>query len=94
MKVWERAHEITGEDIAALRHLGYSEDQIFELTICAALGAGPVRLESLSALCSEHSPLSSEIVPNQEDDCFPIRKNGPASSMVAMPATGYWPPKT
>lgn len=59
MKVWERAHEITSEDIAALRHIGYSEDQIFELTISAALGAGLVRLESaLSALCSEHSPLS------------------------------------
>lgn len=45
-KVWERAHEITSEDIAALRRIGYSEDQIFELTISAALGAGLVRLES------------------------------------------------
>src|SRR5439155_7145338 len=42
-KVW-RAHEITSEDVAALRQIGYSEDQIFELTVSAALGAGLARL--------------------------------------------------
>jgi alkylhydroperoxidase family enzyme len=62
-KVWERANEITSEDMAALRQIGYSEDQIFELTISAALGAGLVRLESaLSALCYEHPSPSADIV--------------------------------
>ena len=62
-KVWRRAHEITSEDVAALRQIGYSEDQIFELTVSAALGAGLARLQSaLSARCSEHSPRSSETV--------------------------------
>ena len=65
-KVWQRAHEITSEDVAALRQIGYSEDQIFELTVSASMGAGLVRLESaLSALCNEHSPLSADIVANQ-----------------------------
>src|SRR5205814_180877 len=93
-KVWQRAHEITSEDVAALRQIGYSEDQIFELTVSAALGAGLARLQSaLSALCSEHPPLSSEIVPNQEDDCFPIKKYGPDPLMLATPATGNSEPK-
>jgi alkylhydroperoxidase family enzyme len=50
-KVARYAYEVTDEDIAALRHAGYSEDQIFEVTVSAALGAGLVRLEAgLSAL--------------------------------------------
>jgi len=88
-KVWERADEITSEEIAALRQIGYSEDQIFELTVSAALGAGLFRLESaLSALCYEHSHLPADIVANQAEDCLPIRKYGPDSLMLATPATG------
>ena len=34
------------EDVEALRQAGYSEDQIFELTVSAALGAGFRRLKS------------------------------------------------
>lgn len=93
-KVWQRAHEITSEDIAALRQIGYSEDQIFELTVSASLGAGLVRLESaLSALCYEHSPLSADIVANQDDDRLPMRKYGADSLMLATPATGNSEPK-
>ena len=59
-KVWQRAHEIASEDIAALRQIGYSEDQVFELTVSAALGAGLLRLEAaLSALGYEHSLCTS-----------------------------------
>ena len=62
-KVWQRAHEIASEDIAALKQIGYSEDQIFELTVSAALGAGLLRLKSaLSALGYEH-PLSTTMQP-------------------------------
>lgn len=56
-KVVLRAHAVTDEDVALLRRGGCSDDQIFEVTVSAALGAGLVRLESgLTALCSEYSP--------------------------------------
>ena len=37
-KVTKRAHEVTDADIAAARTAGLSEDQIFEIVICAAVG--------------------------------------------------------
>lgn len=50
-KVAQHAYKVTDEDIVALRQAGYSEDQIFEVTVSAALGAGLVRLEAgLNAL--------------------------------------------
>jgi alkylhydroperoxidase family enzyme len=50
-KVAKYAYKVTDEDITALHQAGYSDDQIFEVTVSAALGAGLVRLESgLSAL--------------------------------------------
>jgi hypothetical protein len=83
-KVWEHAREITSEDIAAVRQIGYSEDQIFELTISVALGAGLFRLESaLSALCYKHSPLPADIVANQDDHCLTKKKYGTDSLMPA-----------
>lgn len=39
-KVALYAYKVTDEDVEALLKAGYSEDQIFELTISAALGAG------------------------------------------------------
>jgi alkylhydroperoxidase family enzyme len=45
-QVSERAYTVTDEDIATLREAGYTEDQIFEATVSAALGAGLVRLNS------------------------------------------------
>ena len=44
-KVALHAFKVTDADIEALRDAGYSEDAIFELTLCAALGAGIVRLD-------------------------------------------------
>ncbi len=50
-KVTKHAYEIRDQDIAALCEAGYTEDQIFEATVSAALGAGIVRAESgLNAL--------------------------------------------
>ena len=58
-KVWEpylkkvtlHAYKTLGEDVDQLKQTGHSEDEIFELTLCAALGAGLARLESgLTAL--------------------------------------------
>jgi hypothetical protein len=37
-KVVNGAHEITGADIAAARASGLSEDQIFEIVVCGAIG--------------------------------------------------------
>jgi hypothetical protein len=43
-KVVEHAHTVGDEDIAGLHRAGYTDDQIFEATVCAALGAGLYRL--------------------------------------------------
>jgi alkylhydroperoxidase family enzyme len=49
--VAERAYAVTDENIATLRETGYTEDEIFEATASAAVGAGLVRLNSgLTAL--------------------------------------------
>jgi alkylhydroperoxidase family enzyme len=37
-KVARHAHKVTDTDIAATRASGRSEDQIFEIVVCAALG--------------------------------------------------------
>ena len=37
-KVACHAYRVTGDDIAAVRASGLSEDQIFELVVCAAVG--------------------------------------------------------
>jgi hypothetical protein len=44
-KVRGHAYRVTDEDVEALKHAGYSEDAIFELTVSAAIGAALVRLE-------------------------------------------------
>jgi hypothetical protein len=37
-KVAKHAHDVTDDDIAAARASGLSEDQIFEIVVCAAVG--------------------------------------------------------
>jgi hypothetical protein len=37
-KVAGRAHEVTDADIAAARASGLSEDQVFEIVVCGAIG--------------------------------------------------------
>ncbi len=37
-KVAEHAHRVTDADVAAARAAGLSEDQVFELVVCAAVG--------------------------------------------------------
>ena len=44
-KVSARPYEITDEDIEQLKANGYTEDAIYEITVCAALGEGLARLE-------------------------------------------------
>ena len=53
-KVAESAYLVTDDDIAQLHQARYTDDQIFEATVSAALGAGTLRLECvLRALRSD-----------------------------------------
>lgn len=55
-KVAERAYEITDDDIASLHAANYTDDEIFEATVSAALGAGLFRLDCvLRALVASES---------------------------------------
>jgi len=61
-KVTQHANKVTDEDIAAARAAGFSEDQIFEIVVCAAIGQATRQNETgLAALeaaaeRSEHAP--------------------------------------
>lgn len=43
-KVAMHSYKVTDVDINQLKAAGYREDELYELTICAALGAGLARL--------------------------------------------------
>lgn len=45
-KVSRAAYTVTDEDVDALRDAGFSEDEIFEHTVSAAVAAGLGRLEA------------------------------------------------
>ena len=50
-KVRAHAYRVTDADVQALKDAGYTEDQIFEHTVSAAVAAGLARLEAgLAAL--------------------------------------------
>jgi alkylhydroperoxidase family enzyme len=44
--VRRHAYRVTDEQVASLREDGLSEDDVFELTVAAAVGAGLERLEA------------------------------------------------
>lgn len=53
-KVHRHAYRVVDADVAALRAAGYTEDEIFEATVAAAVGAGFARLDAgLRALKEE-----------------------------------------
>ena len=45
-KVRRAAHQVTDADVEELRTAGFSEDEIFEQTVSAAVSEGLVRLEA------------------------------------------------
>ena len=45
-KVHERASTVTDDDVAALKHAGLTEDEIFEATVSAAITEGLRRLDA------------------------------------------------
>jgi alkylhydroperoxidase family enzyme len=55
-KVTRYAYKVTDKDVVRLKAAGYSEDELFELTVCAALGSGLARLEKTMALLEEGAP--------------------------------------
>ncbi len=44
--VERHAYKVTDQDVEALKQAGYSEEQLFEITVAAALGAALRRLEA------------------------------------------------
>ena len=44
---------VSDTDIEHLRHHGYGEDAIFEIVVCAALGAGSARFERARELLDD-----------------------------------------
>lgn len=61
-KVARRAYTVTDEDIAAATASGLSEDQIFEIVVCAAIGQATRQYDAALAALeaaterSEHAP--------------------------------------
>ena len=52
-KVAHHADEVTDDDVAAVRAAGLSEDQIFEIVVCAAVGQANRQYDSaLAALAA------------------------------------------
>jgi alkylhydroperoxidase family enzyme len=52
-KVAGRAHEVTDEDVAAVRATGLSEDQIFEIVVCGAVGQASRQYDGALAALAE-----------------------------------------
>jgi hypothetical protein len=48
-KVGTRAHEIGNDDVAAARASGMSEDEVFEVVVCAAVGRATRRHQAAQA---------------------------------------------
>jgi alkylhydroperoxidase family enzyme len=64
-KVRRHAYMVTDRDVQRLLEAGYSEDQIFELTVATAYGAARVRLDrGLDALAGESTPSSTSAEKN------------------------------
>jgi alkylhydroperoxidase family enzyme len=56
-KVAVESRKVTGNDMAAARAAGFSEDQIFELVICAAIGQANRQYETAMAALDAAKPL-------------------------------------
>jgi alkylhydroperoxidase family enzyme len=52
-KVVKHAYKVTDDDIAAARASGLSEDQVFELVVCAAVGEATRQYDSARAALVE-----------------------------------------
>jgi hypothetical protein len=73
-KVRGRAYTVTEGDVATLLTCGYTEDQVFEMTVAAALGAGLTRLRAGLAIGGAH------------DAALDSRQSTPAAEPAVPPA--------
>jgi hypothetical protein len=48
-KIARHAYKVTDEDIAAVRESGHSEDQVFEIVVCAAIGSASRQYDAVLA---------------------------------------------
>jgi alkylhydroperoxidase family enzyme len=60
-KVALHAYKVTDEDVEAVKRAGYSEDEIFEATSAAAVGAALMRLECGMAVVRASRPQSGSV---------------------------------
>ena len=76
-KVAEHAYQITDDDVAALHAANYNDDEIFEATVSAALGAGLFRLECVLRAFAVSQSTSSHTQPlrNEADRTFTEKKS-------------------
>lgn len=62
-KLHDEAYKVTDRDLAALVDAGYSEDQLFELTVSGAVGAGLARIDAVRrAFAEADQPVDDEEV--------------------------------
>ena len=52
-KVAKHAYKVTDEDVAAAKAAGLTEDQVFELVVCTAIGEANRQLETALAALDE-----------------------------------------
>ena len=52
-KIALRSYEVSDDDVAAARAAGFSEDQIFEIAVCAAVGQAGRQYDSALAALAE-----------------------------------------
>jgi hypothetical protein len=55
-KLTKHAHEVTDEDIATAKTSGLSEDEIFEIAVCAAVGEATRQYETAFAALDAATP--------------------------------------
>ena len=60
-KVSRRAWTVSDEDVAATKRAGVSEDEIFELTVAAALGQATRQLDAALAVLDAAAPAASPL---------------------------------
>jgi alkylhydroperoxidase family enzyme len=57
-RVARHAHQVTDEDVGAARATGLTEDQIYELVVCAAVGEATRQLEAALAAVTAAADVS------------------------------------
>ena len=80
-KVSEHAFMVNDDDIAALHRAHYSDDQIFEAAVSAALGAGLYRLERVRAALHANQPAAVTHIEAPDQD-QPFREQSPVKAII------------